>query len=242
MPGEGGLITFSFSYDRATNQVSGVEVADPRSSSWAKPDPAVGDGFIGISGLLHQSRSDGYRTPFGAVPFDTDVTLRLRTFADDAERVEALVTALADHQHLRRAPSSHDLANVASAGATTSGRPPSPPGPPWRSTPTSSMLQRRRRACSTCCRQPARMAAAGRPSPCRPGHDQGWNIYTYVPGLCQAPDWAKNAVIYQIFPDRFRNGDPANDQTDEDWFYPGSAGPALLYRAVEHHCAGPATL
>jgi cyclomaltodextrinase / maltogenic alpha-amylase / neopullulanase len=27
----------------------------------------------------------------------------------------------------------------------------------------------------------------------------------------QTPDWAKGAVIYQIFPDRFANGDPAND-------------------------------
>lgn len=26
------------------------------------------------------------------------------------------------------------------------------------------------------------------------------------------PDWAENAVIYQIMPDRFRNGDPANDE------------------------------
>ena len=25
------------------------------------------------------------------------------------------------------------------------------------------------------------------------------------------PDWVKNAVFYQIFPDRFANGDPAND-------------------------------
>ncbi|HEY1687121.1 MAG TPA: alpha amylase N-terminal ig-like domain-containing protein [Tepidisphaeraceae bacterium] len=27
----------------------------------------------------------------------------------------------------------------------------------------------------------------------------------------ETPDWAKNAVWYQIFPERFRNGDPAND-------------------------------
>ncbi len=27
----------------------------------------------------------------------------------------------------------------------------------------------------------------------------------------QTPDWAKGAVIYQIFPERFANGDPAND-------------------------------
>lgn len=29
------------------------------------------------------------------------------------------------------------------------------------------------------------------------------------------PDWAKDAVWYQIFPERFRNGDPANDPTLE---------------------------
>ena len=29
------------------------------------------------------------------------------------------------------------------------------------------------------------------------------------------PDWAKDAVWYQIFPGRFRNGDPANDPTLE---------------------------
>ena len=30
------------------------------------------------------------------------------------------------------------------------------------------------------------------------------------------PAWAREAVWYQIFPERFRNGDPANDPTLED--------------------------
>jgi len=30
------------------------------------------------------------------------------------------------------------------------------------------------------------------------------------------PEWAKDAVWYQIFPERFRNGDPANDPRPED--------------------------
>jgi cyclomaltodextrinase len=30
------------------------------------------------------------------------------------------------------------------------------------------------------------------------------------------PEWAKEAVWYQIFPERFRNGDPANDPTSND--------------------------
>jgi glycosidase len=33
----------------------------------------------------------------------------------------------------------------------------------------------------------------------------------------QTPDWAKHAVWYQIFPERFRNGDPSNDPGDK-WF------------------------
>lgn len=30
------------------------------------------------------------------------------------------------------------------------------------------------------------------------------------------PDWAREAVWYQVFPDRFRNGDPTNDPTVDD--------------------------
>lgn len=35
------------------------------------------------------------------------------------------------------------------------------------------------------------------------------------------PDWVKNGIIYQIFPDRFRNGDRSNDQTFTEWYYRG---------------------
>lgn len=39
-----------------------------------------------------------------------------------------------------------------------------------------------------------------------------------VPGatLKQVPEWAKKAIWYQIFPERFRNGDPNNDPTLHD--------------------------
>ena len=43
----------------------------------------------------------------------------------------------------------------------------------------------------------------------------------------ETPDWVKNGVIYQIFPDRFRNGNPKNDQDFKEWYYRGkSALPA----------------
>src|SRR5262249_8548129 len=40
--------------------------------------------------------------------------------------------------------------------------------------------------------------------------DQSWALTVYKPGFT-APSWARDAVIYQIFPDRFRNGVPGND-------------------------------
>jgi cyclomaltodextrinase len=37
----------------------------------------------------------------------------------------------------------------------------------------------------------------------------------------ETPDWVKNGVIYQIFPDRFMNGNKANDQDFKEWYYEG---------------------
>jgi hypothetical protein len=37
-----------------------------------------------------------------------------------------------------------------------------------------------------------------------------FQITAYDPGF-QTPAWLANAIVYQIFPDRFRNGDPTND-------------------------------
>ncbi len=41
--------------------------------------------------------------------------------------------------------------------------------------------------------------------------------------LAEVPDWAKEVVWYQIFPERFRNGDPTNDPRPQDieGCYPG---------------------
>lgn len=33
----------------------------------------------------------------------------------------------------------------------------------------------------------------------------------------EAPHWVRDAIFYQIFPDRFANGDPANDVSDGAW-------------------------
>ncbi|MCD8040597.1 MAG: glycoside hydrolase family 13 protein [Clostridia bacterium] len=45
--------------------------------------------------------------------------------------------------------------------------------------------------------------------------------FSFVPGF-KVPDWAKGAVVYQIFVDRFLNGDPTNDVEDNEYWYTGS--------------------
>lgn len=42
--------------------------------------------------------------------------------------------------------------------------------------------------------------------------------FRFSPGF-HVPEWAKGAVEYQIFTDRFRNGDPTNDVTDREYYY-----------------------
>lgn len=42
--------------------------------------------------------------------------------------------------------------------------------------------------------------------------------FAIIPGF-SIPEWAKGAVIYQIFTDRFCNGDPANDVKTGEYFY-----------------------
>ena len=44
--------------------------------------------------------------------------------------------------------------------------------------------------------------------------------FVVVPGF-SAPDWAKGAVMYQIFTDRFYNGDKSNDVETNEYYYIG---------------------
>ncbi len=54
-----------------------------------------------------------------------------------------------------------------------------------------------------------------------------------IPGF-KTPDWMKNGVVYQIFPDRFYNGDTSNDVTSGEYTYGGCA--------TEQHAWGTSVL
>jgi glycosidase len=56
---------------------------------------------------------------------------------------------------------------------------------------------------------------------CSPGEEM--DSQDSVTTISEPPAWVKEAIWYQIFPERFRNGDPSNDPTPEDILgcYPG---------------------
>jgi alpha-glucosidase len=53
------------------------------------------------------------------------------------------------------------------------------------------------------------------------------NTYNFrlIPGY-HVPEWARGAVMYQIFVDRFFNGDTSNDVTDREYLYLGTTAKA----------------
>ncbi len=51
---------------------------------------------------------------------------------------------------------------------------------------------------------------------------QEYYAFAIAPGF-KTPQWAKGAVMYQIFVDRFFNGDPTNDVENREYFYIGDA-------------------
>lgn len=53
--------------------------------------------------------------------------------------------------------------------------------------------------------------------------------FRLVPGLT-TPDWAKGAVMYQIYVDRFYNGDPTNDVIGHEYAYNGITAKALSWQ------------
>lgn len=44
--------------------------------------------------------------------------------------------------------------------------------------------------------------------------------FSFTPNF-KVPEWARGALYYQIFPDRFCNGNPDNDVEDNEYFYTG---------------------
>jgi len=194
--------------------------------------PLAIDGAISDTDLAHDSRADLYRTPFGAVPAGTPVTLRIRAAAGDLSEATIRVwDALDEIQALipmkvvatDRTEGEHGY-DYWQATIRTSAK----PTVLYyrfivRDGPTTRYLEDDIAGDGAAVPE-ASDGGAGRVYAASP--DASWQIDVYEPGFT-TPEWTRGAVVYQVFPDRFFNGDPSNDPRPDAT--PGTSG-ATVYR------------
>jgi glycosidase/fibronectin type 3 domain-containing protein len=196
-----------FSYD-ATTHVLSVLAGHTQNSD------------IEWAGLRHDSRDLLYRTPGGAVPAGTPVTIRFRTFHGDVGGVKLRTFSVnSGSQSLKtmtRAASDVSCAEPDLASETcdywavtlANGAPDNL----WYRFVVTDGTDTDYYADDTAALDGGLGAATDEPI------DNSWALMVHEPGFT-SPAWAKNAVIYQIFPDRFRDGRKDNNPRTGDIRY-----------------------
>ena len=178
------------------------------------------DNNVEWDGLRHDSRDTLYRTPGGAVPAGAPVTIRFRTFHND---VTAVTLRLYDinanaQQLIKMTPAATDVScyqpglesETCDFWAAT--LPNATPDNLWYRFIVVDGTKTVYYADNTAALD------GGLGSPSDAPIDNSFALMVYSPTFT-APDWASNAVIYQIFPDRFRNGRANNDPNTGDMRY-----------------------
>ncbi len=170
------------------------------------------DGNVEWDGLRHDSRSTLYRSPGGAVPAGTPVKVRFRTFHDDVTGVKLrLYDVNASAQKI--VPMTRVASDVSCYQASLASEscdywqttlPDGAPDNLWYRFVVSDGAKTAYYADDTAALD------GGLGAPSEDPVDNSWALTVYVPAF-QTPAWARNAVIYQIFPDRFRDAVPGND-------------------------------
>ena len=178
------------------------------------------DNNVEWDGLRHDSRDPLYRTPAGAVPAGTPVKLRFRTFHNDVTAVSLRVYDLnANGQRIY--PLAIAAADVSCYQPGLEGEtcdfwevtlPASAPNNLWYRFIITDGSDTDYYADNT----PALDGGLGRVTD--DVVDYSYALMVYDPAFV-APAWARDAVIYQIFPDRFRNGRKDNDPKTGDVRY-----------------------
>src|SRR5215207_3543990 len=206
--GSGTAVTFSFV--SATN-MPGVEVATSGSQL---------DNNVEWDGLRHDSRDLLYRTPSGAVPAGTEVRLRFRTFHNDVSSVSLRMFNLnANGQQLiQMSLAAEDVSCYQTdlEGSTCdfweAVLDQANPNNLWYRFIVTDGTDTDYYADNT----PALDGGMGTTSD--DAVDQSYALMFHDPAF-SSPAWAKAASIYQIFPDRFRNGRSSNDPKTNDVRY-----------------------
>lgn len=199
-----------FSYNASTHVLEIQETA-------AGPGP---DNNVWWDGLRHDSRDLLYRTPGGAVPAGTPVKVRFRTFHNDVTAVKMRVYDLnANNQSIipMQVAASDVSCYQAGLEAFTCDfweavlNYPSPNNLWYRFIITDGTD-------TDYYDDNTAALDGGLGAPTDEVEDNSYALMIYDPAFT-APEWAKDAFIYQIFPDRFRNGRSNNDAKTGDTRY-----------------------
>ncbi len=201
----------------ATDGLAGlVAVAfDPvagTATAWPWTGAPAADGHLDPLGFGHDSRDPAYRSPSGSSPAGSPIRLRFRTFHADATSVDLVTLDTVTNTRARTAM------RVVGAGLPCGEAPVDAVAPCdfWEATITPSApttLRYRFEVRDGSARgfyADDALLDGGRGAATRNATDTTWVITVSVPGVQPVP-WLAGAVVYQVFPDRFRNGNPAND-------------------------------
>ncbi|MGH3071233.1 MAG: alpha-amylase family glycosyl hydrolase [Gaiellaceae bacterium] len=200
--------TVTFTYVASTHVLTVAVVA---------PGPGH-DGNVEWDGIRHDSRDPLYRTPGGAVPAGTPVKLRLRTWHGDvtgvsarifdvnaaAQRIEPMAFAAEGVSCYDGSSRLCDFYELTLANAEADNL--------WYRFVVSDGSDTDYYADDTAALDGGLGQTSDDPV------DRSWALTVHEPGFA-APGWASSAVIYQIFPDRFRNGNRRNDPRAGDERY-----------------------
>jgi glycosidase len=200
------------------------------------------DNNVEWDGLGFDSRDTLYRTPQGAVPAGTPLTLRFRTFHDDVTGV-----TLRDYSVQRSAQNLIAMKRVASGVSCDQASIAAETCDFWQATlpDTQSDIHWYRFIATdgTSTAYYGDDTAAldgGAGATTADPRDWSYALTVYDPSFT-TPAWARDAVVYQIFPDRFRNGDPKNDPKTGDVQYDQRAVKLPWNTLPEGYCRAYAT-
>ena len=176
----------------------------------------AGDNNVNWAQLGHNSRDPLYRSPQGAVPTGTSVRLRLRALSGDLTSVDVRVwddrmntstlyamTRIVEDVLLPSDATLYEFWEVT--------LPPS-------ALPTVYWYRFIARDGSATAFYEDDGSDGGWGTAYGSSPDRIWQLSIYNPSF-STPDWVKNGVMYQIFPDRFRDGNPANNPSAGEFFY-----------------------
>ncbi|MGF1507160.1 MAG: alpha-amylase family glycosyl hydrolase [Anaerolineae bacterium] len=167
--------------------------------------------------MLHDSRNPIFRSPGGPLPVGSgEVTLRFATAADDAEVV--LIRVFNDRTNENTIAAMGINPDLSNANYDVYEYTLTLPSEPTALFYWFLAVDGTAEAYYQDDADPGGVYVGGTGEPREDNADLSWQLTVYDPAFT-TPEWVQNAVIYQIFPERFRDGDPANNPTAGNFFY-----------------------